>query len=304
MKKIITTVTTVLTLFALNAQTAPPNAFNYSGVARNANNTPIATQNIGVQFSILKSNPTTGSVVYSENHFTATDAFGLFNLSIGTGAVQSGNFANIDWSNDNYFLRVGIDPVGGTNFVTIGATQFLSVPYALYAKSAGSVSGNNANINAVVPKFNGVSIYHPSINMALMGSHETLTYDFITDSSYTFFLVKGPNLDFGLGAMSGTFYTDDTTTFSNVFINTAIANYNSQLLSKTLFGYSYANNGVFYIPSNPSVANVPSNLYARGGNGWVLIPTSGNSYVKALPNNPSITGFNLTLPINLTIEKQ
>ena len=56
----ITTVTTVLTIFALYAQTAPPNAFNYSGVARNTNNTPIATQNIGVQFSVLKSNPTTG----------------------------------------------------------------------------------------------------------------------------------------------------------------------------------------------------------------------------------------------------
>lgn len=66
MKKIITTVTTVLTIFALYAQTAPPNAFNYSGVARNPNNTPMANQNIGVQFSVLKSNPTTGIVVYSK----------------------------------------------------------------------------------------------------------------------------------------------------------------------------------------------------------------------------------------------
>ena len=299
MRKIITTVTTVLTIFALYAQTAPPKAFNYSGVARNANNTPIATQNIGVQFSVLKSNPTTGAVVYSENHFTATDAFGLFNLSIGTGAVQSGNFANIDWSNDSYFLRVGIDPAGGTNFVTIGATQFLSVPYALYAKSAGSVTSGNSN-NTVVPKFNGVSIYSPTINMAFMGSYRTFYYDFITDSNYTFSLLKGPNLG-PLGLSD--FFTDDTTTFSNVFFQIDDLS-NSQQISNTIFGSFYANYGTFYVPSNPSIANVPSNLYIRGSNGWQVYPTSGYTFVKALPNNPSITGFNISFPINLTIEKQ
>jgi hypothetical protein len=49
--------------------------------------------------------------------------------------------ASIDWSNDNYYLKVGMDATGGTNFVTMGTTQLLSVPYAMYAKSAGSVSG-------------------------------------------------------------------------------------------------------------------------------------------------------------------
>jgi hypothetical protein len=72
-----------------------------------------------------------------------TDAYGLFNLVIGAGAVQSGSMATIDWSNDNYYLKVGMDAAGGTNFITMGTTQLLSVPYALYAKSAGSVSASN-----------------------------------------------------------------------------------------------------------------------------------------------------------------
>ena len=124
----------------------PPNAFNYSAVARNAAGQPIATTTIGVQISILKTSAT-GSVQYSENHFVNTDAFGLFNLVIGTGAVQSGAMATINWSNDNYYLKVGMDATGGTNFLTMGTTQLLSVPYALYAKSAGSVIGGGTGSN-------------------------------------------------------------------------------------------------------------------------------------------------------------
>jgi hypothetical protein len=118
----------------VNAQT-PPNAFNYSAVARNATGQPIATTTIGIQVTILKTSPT-GASQYSENHFVNTDAFGLFNLVIGTGAVQSGAMATIDWSNDNYYLKVGMDATGGTNFLTMGTTQLLSVPYALYSKTA------------------------------------------------------------------------------------------------------------------------------------------------------------------------
>jgi hypothetical protein len=136
---ILSTLCFLLFAVGVNAQT-PPNAFNYSAVARNAVGQPIATTAIGIQISILKTSPT-GASQYSENHFVNTDAFGLFNLIIGAGAVQSGSIATIDWSNDNYYLKVGMDATGGTNFLTMGTTQLLSVPYAMYAKSAGSVSG-------------------------------------------------------------------------------------------------------------------------------------------------------------------
>jgi len=141
MKKITSLLIACFLLFTLvvNAQT-PPNAFNYSAVARDAAGQPIATTTIGIQITILKTSPT-GVSQYSENHFVNTDAFGLFNLVIGAGAVQSGSMGTIDWSNDNYYLKVGMDAAGGTNFLTMGTTQLLSVPYAMYAKSAGSVSG-------------------------------------------------------------------------------------------------------------------------------------------------------------------
>ncbi len=142
MKKIILLLTLSFSLLNFaNAQT-PPNAFNYSAVARNAAGQPIATTTIGIQVTILKTSPT-GASQYSENHFVNTDAYGLFNLVIGAGAVQSGSMATIDWSNDNYYLKVGMDAAGSTNFLTMGTTQLLSVPYALYAKSAGTVAGGS-----------------------------------------------------------------------------------------------------------------------------------------------------------------
>ena len=136
---LLSTLCFLLLTLVVNAQT-PPNAFNYSAVARNAAGQPIATTTIGIQITILKTSPT-GVSQYSENHFINTDAFGLFNLVIGAGAVQSGSMATIDWSIDNYYLKVGMDATGSTNFLTMGTTQLLSVPYAMYAKSAGSVNG-------------------------------------------------------------------------------------------------------------------------------------------------------------------
>jgi hypothetical protein len=129
----------LLLTLVVNAQ-IPPNAFNYSAVAHNAAGQPIASSTIGIQITILKTSPL-GASQYSENHFVNTDAYGLFNLVIGAGAVQSGSMSTIDWSNDNYYLKVGMDAAGGNNFLIMGTTQLLSVPYALYAKSAGTVNG-------------------------------------------------------------------------------------------------------------------------------------------------------------------
>jgi hypothetical protein len=157
-------ITLCFLLFTLgvNAQT-PPNAFNYSAVARNAAGQPIATTTIGIQITILKTSPT-GASQYSENHFVNTDAFGLFNLVIGAGAVQSGSMATIDWSIDNYYLKVGMDAAGGTNFLIMGTTQLLSVPYALHAKTAESLVGGGTGgggfTHYIGEEFGGGVVFH------------------------------------------------------------------------------------------------------------------------------------------------
>jgi hypothetical protein len=162
MKRISILLVFCVVLLSIAHAQVPPNAFNYSAVARNAAGDPIATSTIGIQITILKTSPT-GASQYSENHFVNTDAFGLFNLVIGAGAVQSGSMATIDWSNDTYYLKVGMDATGGSSFVTMGTTQLLSVPYALYAKTAGSVNGNTGGGNFthyIGEEFGGGVIFH------------------------------------------------------------------------------------------------------------------------------------------------
>ena len=180
MKKIqlLTTLCFLLFTLIVNAQ-IPPNAFNYSAVARNAAGQPIATTTIGIQITILQTSPL-GVAQYSENHFVNTDAFGLFNLVIGAGAVQSGSMATIDWSNDNYYLKVGMDASGGINFLTMGITQLLSVPYALHAKTAESLVGGSTGFSGNYNDLTNIPILAP---VATSGSYNDLLNNPITVSS-------------------------------------------------------------------------------------------------------------------------
>jgi hypothetical protein len=131
----------------------PPNAFNYSAVARGPQGQPIASQNIGIRFSILKTS-VNGPSQYVETHQTTTDPFGLFNLKIGGGSVQSGNFASIDWGADNYFLKVELDAQGNINYYHMGTTQFVSVPYALYSGNSSYAQNGIDSIST-----NGDTLY-------------------------------------------------------------------------------------------------------------------------------------------------
>jgi hypothetical protein len=203
------------------AQT-PPNAFNYSAVARNAAGQQIATTTIGIQITILKSS-TTGTSQYSENHFVNTDAFGLFNLVIGAGAIQSGSMATIDWSSDNYYLKVGMDAAGGTNFLTMGTTQLLSVPYAMHSKTADSITGGSfsGNYNDLVNTPVNVSNFNNDAGY-ITNESQQLSVSLIGDTLFLqnggFVIIPGisaanaPASVFA-GAWNGTYIGDDNGTF-------------------------------------------------------------------------------------------
>jgi uncharacterized protein (TIGR02145 family) len=185
MKKIFLLTTFSFYLFFLNAQ-IPPQAFNYSAVARNAAGQPIATSTIGIQISILKTS-TTGTSVYSENHFVNSDAYGLFNLVVGGGAIQSGSMSAIDWSSDNYYLKVGMDANGGTNFLAMGTTQLLSVPYALHASTAdsliGGAAGFSGNYNDLTNQPISISSISPNGDTLFLSDGQVFTT--INDNSST-----------------------------------------------------------------------------------------------------------------------
>jgi hypothetical protein len=96
-----------------------------------------------------------GPVSYKEIDTATTNPFGLATLDIGTGKAISGSMAAINWSNGPYFIKIEFDPNGGSNFTLMGISQMLSVPYALYSQTAGSVDVKTAGQGIIISSPNG-----------------------------------------------------------------------------------------------------------------------------------------------------
>lgn len=144
MKKIFTLFLSFISL-VLFAQV--PNGIPYQAIALNSNGTAVANANVGIKISILDSS-TSGSLVFAETHTKTTNAQGLFNLNIGQGTTIAGNFATINWAVNSKFLKVEMDVAGGSNYVLVGTTQLLSVPYAIAAKKLVAPAGEGVTLVA------------------------------------------------------------------------------------------------------------------------------------------------------------
>ncbi|WP_131508382.1 hypothetical protein [Meridianimaribacter sp. CL38] len=127
----------VFCYFLSHAQS--PEKMSYQAVIRNASNELVSNASVGMQISILQGN-STGTAVYTETHAPVTNQNGLISIEIGSGSVISGDLSTIDWSSDTYFIKTETDPDGGTNYTIIATSQLLSVPYALHAKTASTVT--------------------------------------------------------------------------------------------------------------------------------------------------------------------
>ncbi len=115
-----------------------PEAINYQAIVRDGAGLVLSNQSVGIQISILQGSAT-GTIVYQETFTPTTNTFGLVNMQIGIGNVQTGSFSSIDWGLGPYYVETAVDVNGGTNYLTISTTQFLSMPYALYTTQAATV---------------------------------------------------------------------------------------------------------------------------------------------------------------------
>jgi uncharacterized protein (TIGR02145 family) len=123
-------------LFTFCSFSQVPQKMSYQAVVRDAGNHLVTGSAVGVQISILQGSPD-GDLVYSETQTPVTNANGLVSIEIGGGE----GFDAIDWTAGPYFVQTGIDPTGGNNYTILGTSQLLSVPYALHAQRAESLSG-------------------------------------------------------------------------------------------------------------------------------------------------------------------
>jgi hypothetical protein len=136
MKNIVFSIAGLLFL-CLTVVAQVPEAFKYQAVLRDNSGNTLVNQSIGMKISIIPQQAT-AQAIYIETFRVSTNQHGMVNIEIGKGQPELSTFAAIDWSTGQHFIEVFIDKTGGTNYASLGVNPLLSVPYALYAKSAGN----------------------------------------------------------------------------------------------------------------------------------------------------------------------
>ena len=143
MKKFYLMLCVVLLSFDLLAQI--PGNFNYQAVLRDDAGELITDQSVDIRISIIDNEPT-GPALYQETHTKTTSSYGVVNLVIGDGTVESGTFSQVNWGENDKYLGIEVDD--GNGYVDLGTVQLLSVPYALYAQISDSSVISNQALNA------------------------------------------------------------------------------------------------------------------------------------------------------------
>ena len=240
---------------SLNAQA--PQGFNYQATVRNSAGELIIKSNVYFKFNVIQGSQT-ATPTYSETHYVPTDDAGQVSLVIGEGTPSIGVFSDIVWSSGSRFL--GIELNTGNGYTAMGTTQFYSVPYALYAESAGSgesslpngtndgdrlvwdtntsswivVNGNNSstNIEIITGQINNITAFGASIGGSITsdGGSSIVAKGIVWDTS------PDPEINLNTQTYEGGGASSFTSDLTNLSPST---NYYYRAYAKNSVGTSY-----------------------------------------------------------------
>ena len=278
-----------------NAQTG----LNFQGVARTSNNVILASQAITIKLSILQGSAT-GTADYSETRKVTTNAQGLFTAVIGdTGAISTlGNFTTINWKLSPKFLKIEMDAAAGTNFITMGTTQFQYVAYAQFAKSVDA-----ENIVGIVP----VTLGGTGVN-SLTGLKTALALNNVnntTDLTKPISTLTQTALDLKLNAADTSKYTKQT--YSDSALLTKLSTTGNAATATTAGNITATTNTTLTSLSNlATVGTITSGVWsgtaiavANGGTGATTAAAArsnlglvaGTDYLAPTGSAASLTNF-------------
>jgi hypothetical protein len=117
-----------------------PQGFNYQAIARDGTGAVLPNTSLQAMMYV-QSLSTGGTIFWKELHSTiTTNSFGLFTLTVGTGARQTAStvatFNLIDWSVTPKYLKTEIYYSG--SWKDMGTSQLMTVPYSM---TAGDIVG-------------------------------------------------------------------------------------------------------------------------------------------------------------------
>lgn len=322
MKKTLFTYLFVLLAAGLFAQV--PQAFKYQAVARDNSGNLIANQSIGFRITILQSSPT-GIPVYTETHTIASNNLGLVNMDIGAGSSIAGMLSNVNWGSGNYYVKIEMDATGGNNYLLMGTSQLLSVPYALHAETASnalndsdsqtlSISGSILSISngnsVTLPSGTGGTTYSAGGGIAIVGNviSNTAPDQVVSIAGTGAATVSGTYPNFIINATDNVndADADPTNELQNLSLsgNTlSISNGNSVTLPSG--GTSYTAGSGISISGNIINNSAPDQLVTLNGSGATTVTgtypnftvSSANQTLSLSGNTLSISnGNSLTLP--------
>ena len=288
MKKLLLSQLIFLLAITLSAQI--PHAFKYQAIVRDLNGNIFSNKSVEIILSILEGSEN-GSVVYSESFNVNTNQYGLLNIEVGNGTELSGNFENINWSENSYFLKSEIDFNDGVGYILMGTSELLSVPYALYSEFAGNVplsdTSSTNELQSLSIDGNNLSISN--------GNAVIIPVSTTTDSSG---LLNLTTENCFIGSQSG---SSNTTGTSNIFIGTLSGSNSSSGKENIFIGVGSGltsqngNNNVFigYL-SGYNNTDGYRNVYVGTNSGQFGTGAIQNSFLGNYSGYSNITGINNT----------
>jgi len=293
----------IASLLAITCYVSNAQGINFQGVARSANGTILASSNISLRLSIL-SKSVDATAEYVETKKVVTNAQGIFSIVIGDGVTATvGTFTSINWANAPKFLKVEMDPSGGTSYISMGITQLQYVPYSFY--SLGVAADNVTGVLSVAKGGTGVGSLDELKTALKITAFDTTTLsnriNAITANSSTFskditvggditlggqinYPSKYNNTSFGRGALASI----DTAVYSNTAFGTSALNKNKTGLDNAAFGMEALS------------LNVAGNYNTAVGRGALLRNTSSENTAIGKES----LGFNTTGQQNTAVGTQ
>ncbi|MCB0853526.1 MAG: hypothetical protein KDD63_14970, partial [Bacteroidetes bacterium] len=130
--------------FFFSAFTQSDKGFHYQAMARDNSGEALTNTSVNLRFQIRENTPA-GALVYQEKHTPVTNNYGLLQVNIGKGVVESGDFNDFVWTDHDYYLIVEL------NGFSVDTSLFEAVPMAKVATNMNLDQLRDVNASNVAP---------------------------------------------------------------------------------------------------------------------------------------------------------